>query len=209
MERMQKPELNNGKNDFLNGFLQAKQEFPELTDHDVIGYMIINVRPRLFFYYNTSFSLLSSNDTNHTLCLHISTASSLLHTTIIYSSPCLPFPKLTTSGPRRRRYPRHRHQSHLLPHPQEPRRKSQTRRRTARRQAPLPRLLQEPRSTPLLKRVYIRRPKNPSRYRPHSRTRGACVRLCAAGWDCASAWCEYPSFSLFIFYPSSLSPLLL
>ena len=44
MERMQKPELNKGKKDFLNGFLQAKQEYPDLvSDHDVIGYMIINV----------------------------------------------------------------------------------------------------------------------------------------------------------------------
>ncbi|KAI0592379.1 benzoate 4-monooxygenase cytochrome p450 [Pyrenophora tritici-repentis] len=44
MERMQNPELGNGKNDFLNGFLEAKKEFPELvTDNEVIGYMIINV----------------------------------------------------------------------------------------------------------------------------------------------------------------------
>lgn len=44
MERMQNPELGKGKNDFLNGFLKAKQEFPELvTDNEVIGYMIINV----------------------------------------------------------------------------------------------------------------------------------------------------------------------
>lgn len=44
MERMQKPELGDGKNDFLNGFLEAKKEFPELvTDNEVIGYMIINV----------------------------------------------------------------------------------------------------------------------------------------------------------------------
>jgi cytochrome P450 len=44
MERMQKPELGNGKKDFLNGFLEAKKEFPGLvTDNEVIGYMIINV----------------------------------------------------------------------------------------------------------------------------------------------------------------------
>lgn len=44
MERMQNPELGNGKHDFLNGFLEAKKEFPELvTDNEVIGYMIINV----------------------------------------------------------------------------------------------------------------------------------------------------------------------
>jgi hypothetical protein len=45
MERMQNPELGNGKKDFLNGFLEAKKEFPDLvTDNEVIGYMIINVR---------------------------------------------------------------------------------------------------------------------------------------------------------------------
>jgi len=44
MERMQNPELGNGKKDFLNGFLEAKKEFPDLvTDNEVIGYMIINV----------------------------------------------------------------------------------------------------------------------------------------------------------------------
>lgn len=44
MERMQKPELGDGKKDFLNGFLEAKKEFPELvTDNEVIGYMIINI----------------------------------------------------------------------------------------------------------------------------------------------------------------------
>jgi len=44
MERMQKPELGNGKKDFLNGFLEAKKEFPDLvTDNEVIGYMIINI----------------------------------------------------------------------------------------------------------------------------------------------------------------------
>lgn len=38
MERMQNPELGDGKNDFLNGFLAAKKEFPELvTDNEVIG----------------------------------------------------------------------------------------------------------------------------------------------------------------------------
>jgi hypothetical protein len=44
MERMQNPELGNGKIDFLNGFLQAKKDNPDLvTDNEVIGYMIINV----------------------------------------------------------------------------------------------------------------------------------------------------------------------
>ncbi|EOA80752.1 uncharacterized protein SETTUDRAFT_100442 [Exserohilum turcica Et28A] len=44
MERMQNPELGNGKNDFLNGFLEAKKENPDaVTDNEVIGYMIINV----------------------------------------------------------------------------------------------------------------------------------------------------------------------
>ncbi|KNG49034.1 cytochrome p450 [Stemphylium lycopersici] len=43
MERMQNPELGKGKKDFLNGFLEAKKEHPELvTDNEVIGYMIIN-----------------------------------------------------------------------------------------------------------------------------------------------------------------------
>ncbi|KAI8943345.1 hypothetical protein NX059_001362 [Plenodomus lindquistii] len=44
MERMQHPELGEGKRDFLNGFIEAKKEFPELvSDNEVIGYMIINV----------------------------------------------------------------------------------------------------------------------------------------------------------------------
>ncbi|CAO2649937.1 Nn.00g012290.m01.CDS01 [Neocucurbitaria sp. VM-36] len=44
MERMQNPELNKGKKDFLNGFLEAKEESPELvSDNEVIGYMIINI----------------------------------------------------------------------------------------------------------------------------------------------------------------------
>jgi hypothetical protein len=44
MERMQDPEMGKGKNDFLNGFLEAKKEFPDLvTDNEVIGYMIVNV----------------------------------------------------------------------------------------------------------------------------------------------------------------------
>jgi hypothetical protein len=43
-ERMQDPALNKGTNDFLNGFLEAKKEYPNLvTDNEVIGYMIINV----------------------------------------------------------------------------------------------------------------------------------------------------------------------
>lgn len=47
MERMQNPELGNGKNDFLNGFLEAKKENPDaVTDNEVIGYMIINVSNR-------------------------------------------------------------------------------------------------------------------------------------------------------------------
>ncbi|KAF2029515.1 cytochrome P450 [Setomelanomma holmii] len=44
MERMQNPELGKGKKDFLNGFLEAKKEYPDLvTDNEVIGYMIINI----------------------------------------------------------------------------------------------------------------------------------------------------------------------
>ncbi|KAH7347094.1 cytochrome P450 [Pyrenochaeta sp. MPI-SDFR-AT-0127] len=44
VERMQNPELSKGKKDFLNGFLKAKEEFPNLvTDNEVIGYMIINI----------------------------------------------------------------------------------------------------------------------------------------------------------------------
>lgn len=44
MERMQNPGLGQGRNDLLNGFLEAKKEHPELvTDNEVIGYMIINV----------------------------------------------------------------------------------------------------------------------------------------------------------------------
>lgn len=33
------------KKDFVNGFLAAKQEYPNLiTDNEVIGYMLLNVR---------------------------------------------------------------------------------------------------------------------------------------------------------------------
>jgi hypothetical protein len=44
MERMQNPECGEGKKDFLDGFLEAKKENPDLvTDNEVIGWMIINV----------------------------------------------------------------------------------------------------------------------------------------------------------------------
>jgi hypothetical protein len=43
-ERMQNFEEYKDKNDFINGFLQAKQDHPnEVTDNEVIGYLIINV----------------------------------------------------------------------------------------------------------------------------------------------------------------------
>lgn len=46
MERMQEdPEVSKSKKDFLNGFLEAKRENPDLvTDNEVIGWMIISVR---------------------------------------------------------------------------------------------------------------------------------------------------------------------
>jgi hypothetical protein len=45
-ERMQNLEEYKDKNDFMNGFLQAKQAHPnEVTDSEVIGYLIINVSP--------------------------------------------------------------------------------------------------------------------------------------------------------------------
>ncbi|KAH7092538.1 cytochrome P450 [Paraphoma chrysanthemicola] len=44
IERMSNPELGKGKKDFLNGFLEAKQDHPDLvTDNEVLGYMIINI----------------------------------------------------------------------------------------------------------------------------------------------------------------------
>lgn len=44
MERMQHMEQFKDKKDFMNGFLQAKQEYPDLvTDSEVIGYLIINI----------------------------------------------------------------------------------------------------------------------------------------------------------------------
>ncbi|KAF2124477.1 cytochrome P450 [Dothidotthia symphoricarpi CBS 119687] len=44
MERMQDPGQFKGKKDFLNDFLQAKEDNPTLvTDNEVIGYMIINI----------------------------------------------------------------------------------------------------------------------------------------------------------------------
>jgi hypothetical protein len=62
MERMQNPELGKGKKDFLNGFLEAKKEFPELvTDSEVIGYMIINVRPRSHLTVSSGTSLTHHN----------------------------------------------------------------------------------------------------------------------------------------------------
>jgi hypothetical protein len=46
MERMQDPALGKGKKDFLNGFLEAKKDNPEsVTDNEVIGWLILNVRP--------------------------------------------------------------------------------------------------------------------------------------------------------------------
>ena len=51
VERMQHMEEYKDKKDFMNGFLQAKHDYPnEVTDNEVIGYLIINVRsaPRPF-----------------------------------------------------------------------------------------------------------------------------------------------------------------
>jgi hypothetical protein len=48
MERMQDSKLGEGKKDFLDGFLEAKRQNPNLvTDNEVIGWMIINVRLNL------------------------------------------------------------------------------------------------------------------------------------------------------------------
>jgi hypothetical protein len=44
MERVQNPGEYKEKRDFMNGFLAAKEEYPDLvTDNDVIGYMMLNV----------------------------------------------------------------------------------------------------------------------------------------------------------------------
>jgi hypothetical protein len=44
MERMQKLDQYKDKNDFMNGFLKAKEEYPDLvSDNEIIGYLILNV----------------------------------------------------------------------------------------------------------------------------------------------------------------------
>jgi hypothetical protein len=43
MERMQDPSLGKGKKDFLNGFLDVKKADSDVTDNEVIGWVIINV----------------------------------------------------------------------------------------------------------------------------------------------------------------------
>jgi hypothetical protein len=54
-ERMQHIEEFKDKKDFMNGFLQAKQEYPnEVTDNEVIGYLIINVRSTSPYHTPTS-----------------------------------------------------------------------------------------------------------------------------------------------------------
>lgn len=46
MERVQNFEQYKDKKDFMNWFLEAKKEYPDLvTDNEVIGYLIINVSP--------------------------------------------------------------------------------------------------------------------------------------------------------------------
>ena len=53
MERMQNLDDFKDKRDFVNGFLAAKKEYPDLvTDNEVIGYMILNVNitPSTFTY---------------------------------------------------------------------------------------------------------------------------------------------------------------
>lgn len=103
------------------------------------------------------------------------------------------FPKLTQiPGPRRRRHPRHRNKSHLLPRAQEPRRKSQTRRRAPRRQPVLPRFLQEPRSATVPQRVHSRGPAHPPRHRPHPRARSPGIGLRAAGWNGVATRSTFP-----------------
>ncbi|KAF2638795.1 cytochrome P450 [Massarina eburnea CBS 473.64] len=42
-ERMQNFEAMKGNKDFLSGFLQVQQEYPSVTVHDVIGWLIINI----------------------------------------------------------------------------------------------------------------------------------------------------------------------
>jgi hypothetical protein len=45
MERMQNLEAFKGKRDYMNGFLAAKREYPDLvSDANVLGYLIVNVR---------------------------------------------------------------------------------------------------------------------------------------------------------------------
>lgn len=56
MERMQNPSAFQDK-DFVNGFLAAKKEYPDLvSDTEVIGYMIINVRSYLLALSLSHFS---------------------------------------------------------------------------------------------------------------------------------------------------------
>jgi cytochrome P450 len=58
MERVQNPGEYKEKKDFMNGFLAAKEEYPNLvSDNEIIGYMMLNVRVLAFF-------LLPSNRTN-------------------------------------------------------------------------------------------------------------------------------------------------
>jgi hypothetical protein len=45
MERVQNPDEYKEKKDFMNGFLAAKEEYPDLvSDNEIIGYMMLNVR---------------------------------------------------------------------------------------------------------------------------------------------------------------------
>lgn len=44
MERMQNLEQFKDKNDLVNGYLEAKKEYPNIVgDSEIIGYMILNV----------------------------------------------------------------------------------------------------------------------------------------------------------------------
>jgi len=51
MERVQNPVEYKEKKDFMNGFLAAKEEYPDLvSDNEIIGYMMLNVRALSFFF---------------------------------------------------------------------------------------------------------------------------------------------------------------
>jgi hypothetical protein len=100
MARMQKLDQFKDKSDFMNSFIKAKEEHPDLvSDNEIIGYLILNV----CLILQRSISHQSRRHIPPDLAKH-NKNNNILLTILFYVDP------------RRRRHNRHPPESHYLPH---------------------------------------------------------------------------------------------